>query len=106
MILSNLLPWQPIFDLIKLFPMTSLRLLKSFINLILVCAVLQKEYFAPFAHIYDPRFSELIMELVAILKMTKNWPFWKNCVGVFILFKNIDKHLSPCKYLDSLPLQT
>ena len=58
-----------------------------------MCCV-TKEYFAPFAHIYDPRFSGLIMELAAILKMTKNWPFWKNCTGVFILFKNIDKHVS------------
>ena len=41
MILTNSLPWQSIFDLNKLFYITSLKLLQSFINLVVVYDVLQ-----------------------------------------------------------------
>ena len=32
------------------------------------------------------------------LENDKNWPNWKNCAGVHILFENIDKIWIPCPY--------
>ena len=99
-ILSNLLPWQPIFVLNKLFSMTSLRLWQSVINLVVQKNVL---LFSPPSMTFH------------FLSWQWNCNFWRRQrLGHFrkivlgsLCYWTILINICLCaKYLDSLPLQT